>query len=201
MNRILVFSRKDKLYDIDREFSWRDDVNHIDESGMLFFNEQDNLFYPVKGLQDYGLYLMYDQMKPNFFNTVIQGIDKNDVLFLIHSDPKFLSAYPNVYDGTNESIESGGRVYPYVIAILQDELPEKIKRVKDAIIKINPLLEAKIRFIDSLFSSNTPHKLDQLLLPFKNEIELFQKNKNDDVFSPEFLKAFEKLMLDLKLEK
>ncbi len=199
MKKIIIFSTYSKLYSVDQGFAKRKDIKDLDTS-LILFSKNGAVFSSVLDFSAYGLYLVYDGMQENTFYNLIGTSDKTNFYILLHSNPMYIKGFKNLAIGTNASKENGGKIYPDVVSILEENEENKVDRIFKLIFKTDHILEAKISLIASINAGQFPATMPPDLKEYQEALEKFQLHKDKDWLSEEYTKAFEQLLSDLEME-
>ncbi|GHT78533.1 hypothetical protein AGMMS50262_21260 [Bacteroidia bacterium] len=161
MKKIIVFTKKSSLnLGFDDFANKRPDIEVLKKGSsinLILFNEGKSGFEPVNDFVKDGLYLMYDNISEDDFNSMINGYDKTVFYILRHSNPEFsLSDFQNVAEGQHENY---GKYYPNLIEILRDNKPNKAKRFFDSVFTFDAKKEA---LTNAIHEANNADEIEKL---------------------------------------
>lgn len=185
MTKVLVFTNRPSLNSVDEIFLQRTDVKLLNsDNKILRFAEDASTFEISNDFSREGLYFVLDTIPFEEFQPLLGGAGDTKFYILRHREPdesifnldKFA---PNVLQGEHES---NGSYYPDLVKILSDDKGEKMDRIVKEIFDFDPVCEANLNLLISLFPEKVPNDLDGLLeqqLPTEEIRDLTGKSYND----------------------
>lgn len=195
MTKIVVFTNCPSLNSVNKTFRQRVDVKLLSATNeILWFNENESLFEvpEEKRFAKDGLYFVSDEILAKDFLELTEDVEVSEIFILKHREPDESSFNldrftPNILQGEHTA---NGSYYPDLVRIISDSDSDKIDRIIEEVFKYDPIREANLNLLISLFPEKKSEYLDGLL---KKHLQLVP----DDVESKTYNEKLTLLRIEL----